>query len=53
MIICETLHVTWPELYSAVKEDGGRSMGVNCHIVVDETEEELLLEIYCERIEKT
>ena len=46
LIICEALKVTPYELLSGVKEEGSRSNRMRCQIIVEGTEENMVLELY-------
>ena len=46
LIICEVLKVTPYELLSGVKEEGSRSNRMRCQIIVEGTEENMVLELY-------
>ncbi len=46
LIICETLNINPYELLSSVKEEGTRSKGVKYRIIVETSEEGILLEMY-------
>ena len=46
LVICDVLDVTPYELLSNVKEEGGRANKVSYRIVVEGTEEDMLIEAY-------
>ena len=46
LIICEVLGITPYELLSGVKEEGKRSNAASYQVIVDGTEESILLEMY-------
>ena len=46
LIICEVLGITPYELLSGVKEEGKRSNAVQYQVIVNGTEESMLLEMY-------
>ena len=48
LIICSTLNITPYELLSGVKEEGTRSSGVGYRIIMDGSEEGIILEMYDE-----
>lgn len=48
LIICNTLDITPYELLSGVKEEGTRSGGVGYRVIVEGSEEGIILEMYDE-----
>ena len=46
LAICDALDVTPYELLSNVKEEGSRTNKIGCRIVVDGTEEDMLIDAY-------